>query len=250
MTTTKRSSFVGAALFLFLLAWGESARPAEQGENLAGKYYAETYYGMKDSIDTIEFLPEGKCVIDLGDGSGGIAGSYRGISDGKLTIEYGKPSIVRTFKASLLKRSLTLTDSSDFEFYFVLQPEAPHPKAEELMGTYRGKREYGDFMEVYVYTRTPDHMAETLYRILSKTDHTYRDFHLSSSWTYHDGISVYKLEKTDLPEGHFLYSRDFVSKRDEKGIWIIDTSTGDYMCEVPVDPLALPPPPAGFHTGE
>ena len=117
------------------------------------------------------------------------------------------------------------------------------------MGGYSGKRDAGDTVEMYVYRRTPDHKTETLLRALSKTDHTYRDFHLTSQWTYTDGIFLYKLEKSDLPaDFRFVHGRDFISKRDKKGIWIIDTLSGDSQCEVPVNTMELPPPPAGFHS--
>ena len=80
---------------------------------------------------------------------------------------------------------------------------------------------------------------------------SYRDFHLTTKWTYADGISTSNLEDSDLPtEVCYVYSRDFISKRDAKGIWSVDTTSGNDVCEVPVDKLELPPPPAGFHTAQ
>ena len=247
MAMSKHSSLVVAALLLFFIGGAHTAWPAEPGAGLAGKYYGETCYGAKDCIDTIEFFPDGKCVVDLGDGAGGIAGSYHGISDGQLTLEYGKPGVVRVFKAALSKRSLTLTDRSDFEFYFFRRPEPPHPKAEELLGIFRGELESRAYLEIYVYRRTPNHVTETLLRMVSKADKTYGDFHLTAQWTYADGISVYKVVKSDVPpDFRFAYSRDFISRRDEKGIWIVNASSGEDVCETPVDKLELPPPPAGY----
>jgi hypothetical protein len=234
-------------MLLSLFAWGEPVRSEEQNKIPAGKYYVETFMGDKDSIDTIEFLPDGKCIIDLGDGAGGLSGSYHGISDGRLTLEYGNPKIVRSFKAALEKRTLTLTEGDHLEASFVPRPNPPYAKAEDLLGIFMSKRESGDFSEVAVYRRTADHKGEALFRYLSSKDHTYRDFHLTIKWTYADGISIYTLEASDLPtESRYKFSRDFIVKRDEKGIWSIDTLTGDDLCEVQVDKLELPPPPPGF----
>jgi hypothetical protein len=145
---------------------------------------------------------------------------------------------------------LTLKDSDGTNTFFVLPPEPPYPKAEDMIGMYLLKRDSGDFADVVVYRRNADHTGEALYRIISKEQRTYRDFHLVTKWTYADGISTYTLESSDLPEEfRYKYSRDFISKRDEKGIWSLDTSTGEYLCEVPVDKLELPPPPAGYRTG-
>jgi hypothetical protein len=249
MAMSKHFSCVIAALLLFFPGSDQTARSAEQSTGLAGKYYGETHYGAKDPLDTVEFFPDGKCVVDLGDGAGGIPGSYHGISDGRLTLEYGKPNLVRTYKAVLKKGSLTLADDSDFEFYFVRRPEPPHPKPEELMGTFRGELENRAFLEIYVYKRTPDHMTETLLRIVSKADKTYGDFHLTSQWNYAGGISIYTTVKTDVPpDFRFICSRDFITRRDEKGIWIINASSGESVCEAPVEKLELPPPPAGYRS--
>ena len=140
--------------------------------NALGKILRRNFYGDKDSIDTIEFLPDGKCIIDLGDGAGGLSGSYHGISDGKLTLEYGNPKIVRSYKAALGKRMLTLTEGDDSEASFVLRPDPPYPNADDLLGIFMAKRESGDFSEISVYRRTADHNDEALFRYLSNKDHT------------------------------------------------------------------------------
>jgi hypothetical protein len=235
-------------LFLLVLCCLRPARSADEEPKLIGKFYSEMFYGAEGSIDIIEFLPNGECVIDMSDGSGGMTGSYRGIADGKLSLEFGNPRRAHTYKAALKRSILTLTDSRGAESVFVSQPNPPHPKIEEIIGTYRGQRDNGDTMEIFVYKRTPDHMGEVLFRVLSKTRHIFRDFHIIVKWTYANGISLNTLETSDLPpEFRYVHSRDFISKRDQKGLWTVDTASSDIMCETPADKLELPPVPEGFY---
>lgn len=226
---------------------GALAQSDGQGKELAGKYYIETLPLLEGSVDTIEFLPKEKCLVTFGDKPEPVSGSYHGITDGMLTVEFGDPKTVLSYKAVVVKGALMLTDNSDQKLYFALRPAPPWPKAQDLMGTYHVKRDEGDFIVDYVYTRTGDRIVKTIMRVLSKADHTYQEFHLTQEWEYADGISVYRVTKDDLPpEAHWVLSRDFISKRDEKGIWSLDTSTGEYVCEVPVDKLELPAPPVGY----
>src|ERR1700722_17200566 len=127
-----------AALFLLVFDWSRPARSADEDPKLIGKFYSEMFYGAEGSIDTIEFLPNGQCVIDMGDGSAGMTGFYRGIAEGKLSLEFGNPRRAHTYKAALKRGILTLTDNRGAESFFVSQPNPPHPKTEELFGTYRG----------------------------------------------------------------------------------------------------------------
>jgi hypothetical protein len=106
------------ALFLLVLGYSQPARSGDEEPKLIGKFYSEMFYGTEGSIDAIEFLPDGQCVIDVGDGSTGVTGSYRGMADGKLYLEFGNPRRIHTYKAAFKNGILTLTDSRGAESLF------------------------------------------------------------------------------------------------------------------------------------
>jgi hypothetical protein len=69
---------------------------------------------------------------------------------------------------------------------------------------------------------------------------------MDGTFSYSNGIVTYLPEHSDAPQQD-KYLRDFIIKRDGKGLWQIDAYHDSIICERPVSNLDLPPVPDGYH---
>ncbi len=63
--------------------------------------------------------------------------------------------------------------------------------------------------------------------------------------TYANGIITY-FNKHSTPSVAGKFNRDVIIRRDNAGIWVVDTFENTLLCEIPANSLDLPPPPPGY----
>jgi len=214
------------------------------GRSLTGKYLLYNHPEDIDAPDLIEFHPDGTCAIDAGDESG-LQAKYHSYPFDRLTIEatagdrkkYG-------YKYQLLKYTLILTSGEEDPLYYVRAPDGPHPEFSEITGLFGAHSDLGNSAGEITADRTfKIHVLS-----LVAEDRTYYDITMDGKCTYVDGIVTYYPEHNTESRPD-KYVRDFIVKRDTKGIWLIDPFHDNLLLETPATNFDLPPPPNGYRNG-
>ena len=193
-------------------------------------------------LDAIDFQPEGKCVV-ASHGHTDLKGTYSMDEDGLLTIvapEASPATYEYTFR--YFPTSMILTTKDGDEFNYAIPPAAPHPKESEVTGMFLVHTELGDALTEL----SADHTFRIHLHQYDNDEHTFVDIAMDGNWTYSDGIVEYR-PKNQVSPLKFEYVRDFMTKRDDKGLWCIDAYLHNEACMVPVEKFELPNPPAGYH---
>jgi hypothetical protein len=208
---------------------------------ISGKYSLFELPADRDAPDAIEFRPGGSCLIDSGERTG-ILGKYRASANGRLKIaaESGMWKDY-TCKYELHKITLVLDPDEETSLIYVRLPEGPHPEFTEILGTFFAHTDLGDSAGEI----TADHKFRDHLRYVDHERHTYEEAEIDGKCTYADGVVTYLPEKSDAPQQE-KYMRDFIVKRDAKGLWLVDPFHDEVICQTPVTDLSLPPPPDGY----
>jgi len=224
------------SLGLFLAACGKWEETKIDGKFLLSDRPAEA-----DAPDAITFRPEGSCVFDDGERRG-AAGKYLADAAGHIKIEADAgPRKKYKYRYKLLRYTLVLSDDDGNSLYYVRPAEGPHPSFNEILGIFSAHNDLGDTKGEI----TEDHHFRAHLLTLNAEDHTFYEISMDGSCNYEDGVVTYLPEHSDDPQAD-KYVRDFIVKRDEKGLWIIDPLHDSLLCETPATNLELPPPPGGY----
>src|SRR5579862_7103801 len=228
-------------LFLGLLSAGCGDADKATNSQLAGKFFLAECPTGSIAPDAIEFRADGTCLVDAA-GHSGVAGKYEVSEDDRLTIE-ADVGAWKEFNApcELLKHTLTLEPNDDTDLIYVRMPDGPHPQFNEILGTFSLHNDSVDSVgEITAEHKFREHLHD-----LDSDDHTYYDIHIDGTCTYSNGIVTYLPEKSDAPQQD-KYLRDFIIKRDSRGLWQIDPFQDAIICELPATNLDLPPVPSGY----
>lgn len=230
------------SLFLLVLSIGLWTGSALALDPPKGRYLlADRQEGAK-VLDGIDFQPNGVCVADA-NGHAGLKGSYALDDDGllTLTIPEATPGTYQyTFR--YFPTSMVLTDKEGNEIYYAVPPAAPHPKEAEVIGMFFSHTELGDA----VTDLAADHTFRIHIHQYDNDEHTFVDIAMDGAWTYKDGVVEYRPKNQASPI-KLEYVRDFMIKRDDKGLWCIDPYLHNTTCMSPVEKFELPDPPQGYH---
>jgi len=226
-------------LALLLAGCGREAAVAPNGKYLLAERPTEV-----DAPNAIEFRPDGSCLVDAGERTG-IAGKYHVNRDGTLKIEADTGTKTEyTYHYQLLKYTLVLSQDEDTTLYYVRLPDGPHPRYDEIVGIFQAHNDLGDSAgELAADYTFRSHLLN-----LPPGEHTYYDISMDGKCTYADGVVTYIPEHSNAPQQD-KYLRDFIVKRDAKGLWVIDPFHDAVLCETPATSLDLPPPPKGYRDG-
>ena len=208
---------------------------------LAGKFLLFNQPVGSDAPDAIEFRPDGSCIFEA-DGTTNIKSTYKADGDGSLKIE--ARAIFRSayeFNYQLHSNTMVLSQDGKEDLYYVRLTDGPHPKFDEILGIFGMHNDLGDSEgEITAGHTFRDHLHD-----LVPDDHTYYDISIDGKCTYADGVVTYFPEHSNAPEQD-KYLRDFIVKRDEKGLWVIDPFHDSVVCELAATNLDLPPVPQGY----
>lgn len=231
---------------------GNGSRSSNKG--LAGKFFLSECPTDSVAPDAIEFRPDGSCVVDAG-GRTSIAGKYETSAVGHmsmwLTVGVVQRHLVieadtvawKQFICSyeLGNYTLTMQDADGTPLIYVRMPEGPRPQFNQILGTFGVHNEAGDSAgDLTADYKFHDHLHE-----LDPDKHLYHDVQVDGTCTYSNGVLTYRPEHSNAPERD-KYLRDFIIKRDSKGLWQIDPYHDTIICEPPVTNLDLPPVPSGY----
>jgi hypothetical protein len=224
---------------LVLLVCGFGTKPYNE---LAGRFILYSQPVGSDAPDAIEFRPDGSCIFEA-DETTNIVSKYQVDGEGNLTIDAA--AIFRSaykFKCQFHKYTLVLSQDGKDDLYYVRPPGVPHPKFDDVLGIFGMTNEMGSSATGI----TADHTFRAHLHDLVPEDHTYYDIYIDGKYTYADGVGTYMIEHSNAPEQD-KYVRDFIVKRDEKGLWIIDPYHDAVACQPAATNLDLPPVPTGYH---
>jgi hypothetical protein len=230
-----------AFIAIFLLATTLCSFGSDDHKEFRGKFLLFSKPVGSDAPDVIEFRPDGKCILEA-NGTSNIAGTYLADVDGTLRIksETASPYAYK-FKYQLQNYTLILVQNDKEALFYVRPPDGPHPKFDDILGTFDMHNDLGDSAgEITAAHTFRDHLHD-----LVPDDHTYYDIYIDGKCTYAGGVVTYVPEHSNAPEQD-KYLRDFIVKRDEKGLWIIDPFHDAVVCELPATNLDLPPVPQGY----
>lgn len=191
--------------------------------------------------DAINFETNGTCILGA-DGLTNIQANYQTVSGGYLQIKTsGASHRTYYYKYQLGTYVMVLSQYGMDDLYYVRCPEPPHPKYEDILGTFAAHNELGDTVGDMLADHTfHDHLHD-----LDNENRVYYDFFISGTCTYSNGVITYWPTNSNATE-HDRYFRDFIVKRDEKGLWQIDMFHDSILCETAASNLDLPPPPRGY----
>lgn len=228
-------------LLLGLLDAGCGKANKPPTNQLAGKFFLAECPTGSVAPDVIDFRADGTCLVDAA-GRSGVAGKYEVTEDDRLTID-SDVGAWKEFSApyELLKYTLTLEPSAGTTLVYVRMPDGPHPRFNEIFGTFAIHNDSNDF----AWEVTEDQKFHEHLHAFVPDDRTYYDIHMDGTCSYSNGIATYELEHSDAPQQD-KYLRDFIIKRDAKGLWQIDPYHDAVICEVPATNLDLPPVPSGY----
>ena len=208
---------------------------------LAGKFFLSECPTGSVAPDIIDFRADGTCLVDAADRTG-VAGKYEITEDDRLTIE-ADVGAWKEFNApfELLKYTLTLQPSDGTTLIYVRMPDGPRPRFSEIIGTFFAHNDSSDSAAEI----TADHKFRAHLHDLMAEEHTYYDIQMDGTCSYSNGIVTYVPEHSDAPQQD-KYLRDFIVKRDAKGLWEIDEFHDAIVCEQSATNLDLPPVPTGY----
>jgi hypothetical protein len=231
-----------ATAFLFALSITGCERGKEK--TITGKFSLSESPSDTDAPDAIEFRPDGSCLVDSGERTG-IPGKYHVSPDGHLSISTNAGSHTGyTYQYQLLKHTLVLSPNENVSLIYVRLPEGLHPQFTEIVGIFQMHTDLGDSATEI----TADDKFRVHLRSLVPEEHTYYDISMDGKCSYAKGVVTYVPEHSDAPQQD-KYLRDFIVKRDAKGLWGVDPFHDTVVCETPGTDLSLPPPPKGYRNG-
>src|SRR5579859_2733079 len=231
---------IAAVISVCITACGDST-----GKAISGKFLLFERPKDTDAPDAIEFRSDGSCIVDAGERTG-ILGKYHADPNGSLKIDANTGTQTEyTYNYQLLKYTLVLSKDEKSSLFYVRLPEGPHPQFAEIVGIFHAHSDLGDSAgEITADHRFRDHLQD-----LVPEEHVYYDINIDGKCSYSNGVVTYVPEHSNAPQQD-KYLRDFIVKRDGRGLWIVDPFHDTVLCETSATNLDLPPPPKGYRKGE
>jgi hypothetical protein len=215
----RRALAIAVVIGFFITACGGGA-----GKTISGKFLLFEHPRDADAPDAIEFRSDGSCIVDAGERTG-ILGKYHAYPNGSLKID--------------------ADTGTQTEYTYNYRPEGPHPQFAEIVGIFRAHSDLGDSAgEITADHRFRDHLQD-----LVPEEHVYYDINIDGKCSYSNGVVTYVPEHSNAPQQD-KYLRDFIVKRDGRGLWIVDPFHDTVLCETPATNLDLPSPSNGYRKGE
>jgi hypothetical protein len=208
---------------------------------ISGKFLLSEHPKDVDALDSIDFQHDGNCIVDSGERTG-IPGKFHFYSGGGLSIEVETGIHAKyTYNYQMLKYTLLLSKDTNPTLYYVRMPEGAHPQFAEITGIFHAHNDLGDSSgEITTNYKFRDHLHN-----LVPDEHVYYDVNIDGICSYSNGVVTYLPEHSNAPQQD-KYLRDFIVRRDENGLWIVDPFHDTLLCESPATNLDLPPPPNGY----
>jgi hypothetical protein len=187
------------------------------------------------------FEADGRCLVDIGTRTGVPARCLSGL-DGELRIEeVSTQATILEGKIRLSEYVLHIVRPDHSEVPYVRCPQGSHPSEAEILGPYRAHSDLGDTVQELF----ADHRFRSHNRDLVPEDHTYFEYWMEGTYSYSDGVITYLPGAAGSP--HKLdYLRDFVAKRDDQCVWLVDPLHDNLLCQQRAKNLDLPPSPEGY----
>jgi opacity protein-like surface antigen len=234
-----------------------AADPDASQVKLTGTYVLIEHYKGVRAADRIAFLPDNHCTLDI-DGKTGVTGKYDARADNTIAITPDGGSGELDYQFTQGKMTLKLSHENQDDLYYGLLPDQPPAiRFSDVLGIVTCHNDGGDSSTQI----TPDHRFTVRMRelstppeggvfsilsdIVSGTKRTYIDITADGTCSYADGVIHYIVEHTKSPEPDESLN-DVVIKADSTGIWIIDPTRDQVICQPRATSLDLPPPPAGY----
>jgi hypothetical protein len=236
---------------------GLGADPDASPVRLSGTYVLIEHYKGVRAADRIAFQPDNHCTMDI-DGKDSVPASYDARADNTIEIVPSDHSPELDYQFQQGKITLKLSKENQDDLYYGLLPDQPPVIAfKDVVGIVTCHNDGGDAATEI----TPDHHFNVLMRglstpseggvfsvlsdIITGQKRTYVDISADGTCSYANGVISYTVEHTKSPEPDQSLN-DVVMKVDSTGIWIIDATRDQVICQPWGKTLELPPPPAGF----
>jgi opacity protein-like surface antigen len=234
-----------------------AADPDASAVKLSGTYVLIEHYKDVRAAERIAFQPDNRCTLDI-DGTTGIAAKYDARADNTIAITPAGGGGELDYQFVQGKVTLKLSHEGQDDLYYGLLPD--HPPAiqfSDVEGIVSCHNDGGDS----VGEITADHhfsvrmrelsappeggVFSVLSDIVTGQKRTYVDVTADGTCSYADGVIHYTVEHMKSPEPDQSLN-DIVIKADSTGIWIIDATRDQVICQPRATSLELPPPPAGY----
>jgi hypothetical protein len=166
-----------------------------------------------DLLDEIEFLEDGKCLVDQ-DARTRLPATYHTTPDGHLVIESevtSQPSY--TYRVEFHHQSLELSPTDEVRLFYVHPPEGPHPPLADLVGIFLMHSKLGES----VTEITADGHFRARLRVIDHESKTYSEMTMDGTCAYSEGIVTYHIDHSNTPQSD-VYIRDFIEKLEDKTI--------------------------------
>jgi hypothetical protein len=234
-----------------------AADPDASPVKLSGTYVLIEHYKDVRAADRIAFQPDGHCSMTI-DGTTGMTGVYDARADNSLAIRLDHGAAGLDYQFMQGKMTLKLSHENQDDLYYGQLPDHPPAIAfKDVVGIVTCHNEAGDS----TCQITPDHHFQVQLRELSTPSEggifsvlsdiitgqkrTYTDITADGTCSYADGVINYTVEHMKSPEPDQSLA-DIVIKVDTTGIWIIDATRDEVICQPWGKSLDLPPPPSGY----
>jgi hypothetical protein len=234
-----------------------AADPDASPVRLSGTYVLIEHFKGVRAAERITFHPDNHCVMDI-DGKPGVTGSYDARADNTIAIYPGDHSGELDYQFKQGNITLTFSRENQDDLYYGLLPDHPPAIAfKDVVGIVTCHDDWGEAATQI----TPDHHFSVLMRGLSTPSEggifsvlsdivtgqkrTYVDITADGTCSCDAGVIHYTVEHTKSPQPDQSLN-DIVMKVDSTGIWIIDATRDQVVCEQWSKTLGLPPPPAGY----
>jgi hypothetical protein len=195
--------------------------------------------------EMIDFRSDGTCTLDLPDRRG-AAGRWEVNGAGELVIETVTPAeVVFADQLEMGRHLFKLSGRADGPLLYVRAPAPPFVPERDILGIRHMHNDFGDAFQ----DLRPDHTFRMHTLDLVPMNRTWFEHTLDGAFAYEDGIVTYRFAHADLPRDD-VYIRDFVLKRDDTCLWIVDPFADGTACGLRATSLALPPPPEGYQPGK
>jgi len=233
------------SLLALIIPRAAFAASDDAGVALSGTYVLSQCPNNIQTFDRIVFKNDWTCLIDPGDGRS-VPGKYQltGAGDSAtMTIDPSSAMPPATYGIWRLDHSFWLTPASGGEpiGYSLLPPHPPNLNFDQIVGTFFCRERAG----YNAFQITPDHKFHSRAIALDSDAHTAQEIDVDGTVTYANGIITY-FNKHSTPSVAGKFNRDVIIRRDNAGIWVVDTFENTLLCEIPANSLDLPPPPPGY----
>ena len=237
--------------------FAEQMDPDASQVKLSGTYVLIEHYKDVRAAERIAFSKDGHCVMDI-DGRTAVTGTYDARADNTMAIYPADGAGELDYQFAQGKMTLTLSKANqDDLFYGLLPDQPPDITFKDVVGIVTCHNDAGDS----TCNITPDHhfdarirelsapseggIFSVLHDIVTGVKRTYTDITVDGTCSYADGVIHYTVQHTKSPEPDESLN-DIVIKVDANGLWIIDASRDQVICQPYGKSLDLPPPPAGY----